>query len=645
MKFYKNVRIKGYDTETYLGNLLVITAMPPDDNIEIESKENTYHYNPDNPLELIEWLFNTGVEYNFFYNIKFDFSVILKPFITTDNKDSIRQGKAKIGNFEIGYITGKSFYIKRLNSRNTERKLRVNFYSIDNFYKLVGASLSLDNVSKFFLGDSKNAEELGIDRKSIGEIKGYYESHKELIDKYCRKDSLLTARLGKLFAERLYTMLKAYPKTLNSSASISKSYLTLYHNTESMSYWNLLSNYENREKAHEYITRSYHGGIFTLYKLGKVENVKEIDLNSAYPTEIINLKSIHNGKITYVNSYKKADYGFYKVKMLYPQDYPFPLRAEKNLIIYPYSDVPVENYITAEEYEFLRDHHIYCDIVDGFIIDTGGEQEFKDYKELYRLKSEYKEKFKETKNIEFQVLSDSYKYVLNASYGCFAESKSGYTEFTNLIYASYITANTRLRIYKAIEELRKHNCEIVAIMTDAIMYRGDWDYPSSNELGDFKIESFEGKKNVTATIYMNGLYMIDGKWKAIRGFPSLYRLKEEFLKASGKEYEIRRTKPMGLKEGIVQHKVNNIGDFLNTVKKIKLESNLLKYEINPNDLYFEKLREKEIKVTIPEWNKSTQVFKVWNTKNFWKWVLVARTKAKRLTAQATGQIVANKTTK
>jgi hypothetical protein len=594
MKYFDNVRVKGFDTETYRGNLKVITAMSTTNDIAVETANNTFHPEGREPIELFDWLYKNAVEYNFFYNIKFDWSIIIKPFITDTNNKDIRGGEFIIGRYLISYIQGKSFSIKLTNSTNTKgHKYKSRFYSIDNFFKPVGGALSLDNAAKSFLNSKKNNEELGIEREKIGKIKGYYESNKALIDKYCRNDSLLTAQLGELFKERLFEILKKYPQSLNSSASISKAYMDIYFK-EKNSYWNLLKDKPEREKIHSFINNSFHGGIFHLYRIGRIDDVKEIDLNSAYPYEITKLKTLVGAEIKHVTEYTEADYGFYKVKMAFPSAYPFPFRL-KNMVTYPISSVVHTDYITAVEYNFLKSKGVQCDIIEGYVITTKDIKPFQSYNELYKLKSELKEEYKTTNDITELILSDQYKYLMNASYGSFAESKNGYTEFSNMIFASYITANTRIKIYEALDLLRKNGCEPIAIMTDAIMYRGKWDYPSSNKLGDFKIEIFDDKTTANAVIYMNGLYMVNGKWRATRGFPSLVKEKDDFNKASGNTYTIKRNKPLGLKEGIIQKKIPLIGDWVELIKNIKLDTLYHKYDIDI-DLNFEWLRENNIDV-------------------------------------------------
>ncbi len=585
MRFYKEKpTVAGFDSETFRGNIKLITCV---------NNEGSYYLIPLYPIEVVDFIYSHAKDWNFWYNIKFDFSAILKPFVNNENGLIVREGKnIPIGNYTISYAQGKFFKIAKLNKNPKKKHTKPKyFFDIAQFYRLVGYSPTLENVAQVFLGEGKNDRELDIDRKAIGEIEGYFEKHKDKIIKYGIQDSQLTYELGVLFRDSLYEFLKAYPKMLSSSASISKAYLTLHHKDQSYSYFKLLQKYKNKEEIHTLIMNCYHGGIFHLYKLGKIQGI-EIDMNSAYPYAITQLYDINGATIEEINEYKKIkqeDYGFYEVMIKYDSKYPIPLRIILNgeQIIYPNSNIYIKTYLTQIEIDFLLNEGYDIKVNKGVIVHTSGKKPFLDYQELYDLKNEYRIKEKELMKtdkqeaLHYKILSDRVKYVLNASYGCFAESKEGFTEWSNFIYASYITAYARLNIYKALKTLRENNAVPVAIMTDAIVYEGNYEWKNSDKLGDFKVA-----ENGIFRFYMNGIYTVDDMIKGKRGFPSLTF---EMLKnAKGSELSLTRDKPMGLKEGIVQHKIDDIGNFIEYEKAIKLSSLLDKYDLN-REITFEEL--------------------------------------------------------
>lgn len=108
---------EAFDTETYKGNVKLLCSSKSC----IEPDENN---------DMIDWLYRNALDLNFFYNLSYDMSAILKPYITKDNAEEIRQGKhIEIGNYIISYIQGKSFNIQHKTNKATKH-----FYDIAQFY-------------------------------------------------------------------------------------------------------------------------------------------------------------------------------------------------------------------------------------------------------------------------------------------------------------------------------------------------------------------------------------------------------------------------------------------------------------------------------------------------------------------------------
>ena len=595
MKFFKEIpTINAYDTESYQNNLKVIC-----------DAYGNYYEPSGNPDALLEWLFKTGCDLNFLYNIDYDTAILFRAIMPdVDTEDN---GKYHYKNYDIYYISNKSLIIKRHDSKTRTVILRL--YDIAQFYKNERGYQSLDKVSKEVLGIGKNQEELEIKREDIGQIEGYYESHRDRIIEYCINDSYLTLQLAKRKIESIIPVLNGQiPKTYNSSASISKAYLSIYHPYLRYSYYRLISKLgDNYKDAIRLIENSYFGGIFYLHSLGKVSDLYEYDINSAYPYAITQLFSLNNAEIRYTNKYEKADYSFYKVKIRNMSDLPIHYRTADAEITYIRSNDYVENYFTGIELEYFTKYHskdIQFEILEGIVINTTKQKEFEDFNELYDKRNEIKRKVKEKKEIEkisgirLNSLDDdmsqwSYKTVLNASYGCFAERKNGYTAFTNMIYAGYITAITRLRIYQIIDRVGfKH---IKAVMTDAVLTDveiKDNDF-NSNELGSFKLE---GHFDVV-WLFMNGIYVskIGNKISLHnRGFPSLTDVNLLFNGKGKKIKIVRDMKLIKTKEGIIQHKQEDIGKFTTQTKYLNLEANRWRYLIDVSKLNFEYLIDNEL---------------------------------------------------
>ena len=582
-KFKPNVN--AYDTEFYHGEIKLIA----------DAYGNFIE--PNNFLDVVEFLFKTKKDLNFFYNIQIDLDAILKRLLRDKEgnnrlqKDILR-GDFYYKNYHFRYVTGKNFKIRKTNSNNKSTFIA---FDIAPFYATGEGILSLDKISQSILGKGKNNEELGLKRENIGMIEGYYEDHRDQIIKYCINDSNLTRQLAERKIIDIYNMLGNYPKRWNSTASISKAYLTLNHEDEKGSYWRMLKGLDSNNivRANKIIQNSYYGGIMRLYKLGYVQDVSEYDLNSSYPAMISELYSLNNCKVSFVNEYQDADYSFWKVEITNDNfDFPIPVRTEMNDIAYFRTfNSTITTYKTGLEVKFLVDYGYKIKIIEGIIIETDKKRVFRDYLELYRKRQEIKEK-KDTGNDKekMDTLQWSYKTILNATYGVFAESKNGFTQWTNFVYASYITASTKVKIWSTIAKIGKDN--VIAIMTDAILVKSNVELEDSKEIGHFKNEF----RNSDVLLLQNGLYVVNFRANKPkikkRGFQNLKI--DDLNNAHGSMVIKKSNKATHIKEGIIQHKISDIAVISIKEKKLNLKSNINNYELNPSQLDFDYLKTNSI---------------------------------------------------
>lgn len=597
MKFYTKIpEIQGFDTEAYHGNLKVICD-------STECLEYT-----GNKDELLSWIVKHAEDLNFIFNLDYDFSVILKPFmpeIVEDMKskrkkkeEEIESGQYFYKGVEIKYISNKAFIIKNKDKHGKKKILR--FYDIAQFYKDEKGFSTLDKVSKEYLGIGKNNEELQIDRKAIGEVEGYYEAHRQSIIKYCMKDAYLARELAKQKVSSIHKFLGVIPKAYYSNASISKSYLELKHPDISLSYYKMLLKLpENqRIKAHKIMLNSFFGGLFYVHKFGKSDNVYEYDLNSSYPANISKLYSLKDAEIRTVKELAiDADYSFYLVRIRNLSDLPIHYRTGKQEITYIKSNDFVENYFSGIELQYFTEKHshdIHFEVVDGIAIYTTKQSEFADFKELYSARSKTKSEGKELKNLSLphadkEIDQWNLKIVLNATYGTTAEKQHGFTKWSNYIYASYITAQTRIKIYEAIDKIGWNHT--IMVMTDAIVSDKPIDDPDYNtdKLGKFKLEG----KFDTLWVYQNGVYIARIGNKMVlhnRGFPTLLD-PNMLLNATGDKISIKRKAPLKVKEAITQARIDEMANFVSKNKTFSLESNRWKYLIDSEKLTFENLKD------------------------------------------------------
>jgi len=532
--------IAAFDTETYKGDIKVITC------------SNGAWLEPSSPVQVLDFLWQNAKQINFFYNISFDAGAIFKPFLAENPMES---GILQIDRYKIRYINGKGFSLK-LRGRAYKH-----FFDISSFFHDGDRRYTLDEIARAFLGEGKTDAAEGIERERIGAEPGYYESHRLAVIRYSVNDARLTARLAEYFIDSVHEVLGIYPSLFYSVASVSKAWLEYFH-PEHIAESAKIPKFITRELLH-----AYRGGIFLVRRLGRAEGANEIDINSAYPAVISQLRRLDPETIMVIRGYAKGDYSFHFVKIRY--NGLFPYRAGNGRVIYPVSRIRLKTWITGPELDYLVDKGLarLSDVRVSIVAKALPVRAFPEIMDLYEKRRALKAQMKaaadpdtaQRLNIRQWIL----KLILNALYGTFAQTRPKLSKFTNIFYAAYITALTRRKIWAAVDAVGAEN--LVSIQTDAIVYTGDRTIPESEELGGWKYE-FRDSEVIT---YMNGLAIRDGVVRK-RGFPTLTA--EMLLSAEGSELTVERKRPVRILEAIRQHRVEEISDFETQKKVINLKS-------------------------------------------------------------------------
>lgn len=575
--------INAFDTETCLGRLLLLC----------DAHERQLE--PKTPLDAISFLWLYGADLNFFFNLGFDFSVIIKPVLQIDEKgleEFTEVKKIRVGEFAVSYVSKKGFTI----SHQRKRKM---FFDISAFYESKEGKHDLDTLAREFLGLGKVS---GIDRKRLGSEVGYYPLYRERIIQYCKRDAKITSQLASLFLDQIHSALRLWPRFMFSSASISKAWLEKHHSNLRLQFFKLP--YE----VADFIFKTYSGGIFDVNSVGKIPSTTQIDINSAYPYSISGLFSFNSARYCVIREIRKSDRiielhetnyemskkgidsissnydflaGFYLISIKYDGKMPYRRSQE---IIYPLSSFRLPFYATNFELGYFRALKVPFRVIKSVELYGRFKSEFPEFAELYMKRKSLQEKFKKTKQIKYQILAWAYKIILNATYGCFAENKTGLKPFTNFAYASLITAQTRVKLWEA-----AWKGDVIAFATDSVIFRGrPADLEDSGDLGKWKIE-FEKEP---ITIFGNGLW-VHGKEIRKRGFNRLSI--EHLIRGSGSEIEITRSKPLTLLAGLRRHELEKVGVFFEEPRKLSLDSNREKKDFPTRLLTFETLRRREVK--------------------------------------------------
>ncbi len=446
---------------------------------------------------------------NFFFNLEFDVSGVIKMLSEKEIKELVTAGETvlKRGIDKHGK-PGSSYVLRYCKDRIYVVQLKesghktVAFYDIAQFYR----PLSLDKAAKMFLGARKiDVQKLtGLKFKEL--TSESVEKHKKIFIEYCKRDCILTAKLGELTKEK-YEKLGLYEKTYISPAFLSEKYFQKYcYVPKTISL--LEQTWQGKGSPVEYAYNSYAGGWIEIQKRGHFENLYKYDIRSAYPSIMKNLIDPTLGAWRYSQEWLNgSDYAFVKVKVSidperskinYNSD-PFgtdPLCLSPISYLFSHNGTPLRyypigewtTYLSKNEYLFVRDilgqrGLGVVKVVDGwfyFLPDPFQPRPLKkriDF--LYDLKTRLGEEQK--KDSKLRIEYNQVKLLLNCLYGKFIQrtevkklddNDNIYIDhyrtgnFFNPIWAAIITSECRLQIARALYN-KEYSC--AAVTTDGVL--------------------------------------------------------------------------------------------------------------------------------------------------------------------------------
>lgn len=399
-----------------------------------------------------------------------------------------------------------------------------------------------------------------IDRKRIGSEKGYYEANKAKIIKYSIQDSYLTAKLTERTLMSFRDLGVPLPKVVFSEASFFKEFLKQkcdWHDESKVAK-------KFQDRHFKVIDKSYKGGIFNLFSIGKYENVYEIDINSAYPKKINELYSVVN--CIYTLKENEADYKFYHIRMKPTPNLATPLGYGR--LFYGTGEKELDYYITGLDKDILDLYQEQYEIIDFFGIKTEKKLLLPQIQNFYDVKKKIKQN--EGKN------SSNYlnvKIFLNSGYGVFAQSKPAFSKFTNFVYASYISAYCRKTIMTMKYKAEHMGEKVLYIATDSLMLKKNsnqfLNYMFNNKLINDEMGNFNLTNYKDIILFENGVYVLtDRNNKKIIKRRGLHGLTLEMLSNTDNlKIILVNDKPMSFKKAIIEHKTEDIGMFRPDVRE------------------------------------------------------------------------------
>lgn len=523
-----NHPVHGLDTETYKGYAKLL-AMEDGDYVLCNNIDEVLSFLTQRKLR---------VHHNFFYNVRFDFQALFKYLPENLLRELYFTSKTVYKEYKIKYIPKKLFRI-------LHKKHSYLFYDLAQFYEM-----SLAEASKKYVNEKKNKE--NINRPRLNTDAKYWIKRKADIIKYCISDAALTQKLGVFLQSELKAKIAFTPQKYISKASISKEYFRKRCKIPSIS--------KIPKPVLSFAFNAYHGGRFEILRRGVFDFTTLIDINSAYPYHITNLMDVTDTKWIRVRKCNEnASYGFYMCKVFIPymNFAPFAFNLPNNTLIYPIGEHVT--FLTIEEYRAYK-NIVSIEVIEGY--ETTINNPNYPFKEA--VEKLYEWKLNTPKN-DFRY--DLVKKIMNSLYGVFYEkTKQGdkyrVGQFFNPIYASIITANTRIQLY---EEALKYGKDVIGFATDSILLRGKHNIKNSKALGGWSVDA-EGK----AVVLRSGVYQIKKKVKS-RGLSRSTNLLTyegkfnnifEYIKnvSDRTKYKIIINRPVNLGEALIHTKKRSIAD-------------------------------------------------------------------------------------
>jgi hypothetical protein len=549
---------------------------------------------------------------NFFYNIKYDMSILLSLLPDDKLQEVYDFNECDYKDYTISIIPKKLLFITR---KDVKREYTTAFYDLASLTKQ-----SLDNACKSWLNKGKQDFDTAEVFNDFELFKEEYGSGN--MQKYCIKDCTLTTELANAVREHFNNINVPFSRP-TSPASLSKDYIKF----NNLPYPNF-----KYKKLQRLCYSTYYGGLFEFYKRGKFENAKGYDVDSLYPSVMVDLPNLEDCDIFYSKEYnKKSDWAVIKARVwLDPEGKIMPF-SMKSKISYrnekgkkKQSEKVIRPVLRGQEvilskqmYEFLVNgsypylEKIEVEFAYNIFEDQDTRRPFGYLQDLFNTRVDLIKKYGK-KDKRQEVI----KVMLNSPYGATAEviQKPDIEEIDGRKYltgtefaagdlfrpflAFHITELSRLKMYQNIFDCGIED-NVIAVATDCIYidqegqekFENYGDITNKKELGTFSIDYkgdmlaigngiyfFEKFKNIKIkpkTKYGQQINIkVPGVKKTTRGFnenkvPDLMHTEKY---DQDQKINIVNNRPLGFKEVLYFHsgKKELIGKFTDELKKLNL---------------------------------------------------------------------------
>lgn len=466
------------------------------------------------------------------YGASYDVNMMLRDVPYTDLVTLYAGEKIEYDRYQLEYRPRKSFIIRRMPEKISERwRLKKSKDGKENYEKVFESKLTLWDVLGFFQGTFVKALTSYDIPADIDAIKAG------------------KAKRGAFTSDELENFIKPY--CLKEVQALVLLMEKLHHNLQEaglkIARWDgagaCASALLKREKIKEHMVEcpipvqraaqhAYSGGRIEPLQYGHYNGpVYHYDINSAYPFAMLSLPSLANGDWMHVmrkpgssmlNLNFYPPFSVWKISWKFPEEYPlypFPYRTTsgsilfpphgKNWVWYPELKAALDTFPNAADYIEIEEAWCFQPKVRTLF-------PFAFLRDLFTLRAIWKR--------EGNGAEKAMKLAINSVYGKMVQQLGymvedadgnikGKPPYHQLEWGGYVTSYTRAQLFEA---CMQNPLAIISLATDGIYSTAPLDLPCGKELGQWEYHIHDDMTIVTSGVYW---YSDSGKEHAFyRGF-------------------------------------------------------------------------------------------------------------------------------
>lgn len=446
----------------------------------LANSEGEYTANPEglsskDCLEFLSSKFDAPVK-RVFFSFGYDVNHIIKDFSDGQIEVLIKGESVVYEGFRVSYIPGKIFIVNGFR-----------YYDVFSFF-----ATNFISVVRKMLGPERVTE--------------------SLIEGKAGRGTFETWDLDKLIAynsEELALLIEIMDKLKLAFTEIGVNLSEWYGPGAVAKYWfkahGVLPNEKHTAGSIEALNSAYYGGRFEQISLGKINDVYEYDIHSAYPSAMVDMPYFTSWKRTkdfvddpysiwYISFDLRDNQRLEPVYRNSPKPHPFlplPVRSKDGHICFP---MVGKGWYWYPEVKVMLDFFPDAKVTyhDGYRAAVSGRP-FAWIRDLY----DYRRRLRDSGNLAQYAI----KVGLNSLYGKCAQ-RVGRNPYFSLAWAGYITAVTRAKLARAGYEGGSEN--VLGFATDALFSGNAIPTLSlTDQLGDWEKAHFS-----SAIFFQSGVYRL-----------------------------------------------------------------------------------------------------------------------------------------